>query len=162
MNLTVDVQIATDDDDHPPPAKIEQWVSAALEFHSAQQVMDEAELTVRIVNETDITQLNTDYRNKSQSTNVLSFPADLPDHIELPLLGDLIICTAVVARESRQQNKPSHDHWAHMVIHGTLHLLGYDHIDDQQANIMESLEIDILSSLDISNPYLTPNNIVNL
>ena len=152
MNLTVDVQIATEDDDHPPPAQIEQWIAATLNSQTA--TADTTELTVRIVDEAEITQLNSTYRNKASATNVLSFPAELPDHIQLPLLGDLVICAAVVRREALQQNKPCQNHWAHMVIHGSLHLLGYDHIDDHDAEIMEALEINILSSLNIGNPYI--------
>ena len=148
-NPSVDVQIACEEDDHPPPTRIRQWVAAATNEQHAS-----AELTVRIVDVEEITQLNGDYRGKQQPTNVLSFPADLPDHIELPLLGDVVICASIVRAEAEQQHKALLDHWAHMVIHGTLHLLGYDHINDDDAERMESREIEILHSLQIANPYL--------
>jgi probable rRNA maturation factor len=153
MNLTVDLQLACEDDDHPPPASLESWVAAAI-----GQRQSEAELTIRIVDEAEITQLNADYRGKNSSTNILSFSAELPAHIDLPLLGDLVICSAVVEREAIQQHKSSHDHWAHIVIHGTLHLLGYDHIDDADAAAMEAEEIKLLNALNIANPYLITND----
>ena len=156
MNLSVDVQIANDEDDHPPPSSIEQWVAAAI-----GQRMTEAELTVRIVDEAEITQLNSDYRGQHKATNVLSFPAEIPDHIDLPLLGDLVVCASVVENEARKQHKKSLHHWAHMIIHGTLHLLGYDHIEDDEAEIMERLEIDILASLNIADPYTITSTINN-
>ncbi|WP_255399448.1 rRNA maturation RNase YbeY [Oceanicoccus sp. KOV_DT_Chl] len=133
----------------PSPAKLQQWVELAIAKHKT-----EAELTIRLVNETEISQLNNTYRGKDKSTNVLSFPADLPEFIELPLLGDLVICSSIVAQEAHEQNKVSEHHWAHMVIHGTLHLLGYDHVEEHDAVIMEALEIELLASLNIANPYL--------
>lgn len=153
MNLKVDLQLACDDDDHPPPADLQCWVAAAI-----GDKLDQAELTIRIVNEAEITQLNNDYRGKNTPTNVLSFSADLPAHIDLPLLGDLVICNSIVRKEALEQHKSCRDHWAHMVIHGTLHLLGFDHIDPDEADQMEALETDILASLNINNPYLIPNN----
>jgi probable rRNA maturation factor len=153
MKLIADIQIACDDD-QPPPALIERWLSTAL-HHAPQQQGDETEITVRIVDEAEITSLNHNYRNNNKATNVLSFPADLPDHIELPLLGDLIICASVVAKEACEQGKPSQHHWAHMLVHGTLHLLGYDHIDDAEAEQMEALEVSILAALNIPDPYQT-------
>lgn len=148
MKLSIEIQQACDDDDHPPPADIKQWVKAALGNRK-----EPAELAIRIVSSAEISQLNADYRKKNGPTNVLSFPADLPPGIGLPLLGDLVICAEVVAREADEQHKPLYAHWAHMVIHGTLHLLGYDHIEEADANIMESLEIDLLQQINIPNPY---------
>ena len=138
-------------------------MAAALTQAQQADSLTAPELTIRIVDEAEITALNRDYRNKDQATNVLSFPADLPDPIDLPLLGDLVVCAAVVKREAEQQHKNLNDHWAHMVIHGTLHLLGYDHIEDEEAEIMEGLEIDALATLQIANPYILEiNNAVNL
>lgn len=153
MQITVDTQIVCQDEDQPPPETIEQWVKTAL-THCASTTLPAAELTVRLVTEQEIQQLNRQYRGKDQPTNVLSFPAELPDHIELPLLGDVIVCSAVVNREAMQQHKTATDHWAHMVVHGCLHLLGYDHIDNAEAEHMEALEIAILASLNIDNPYI--------
>ena len=116
--------------------------------------MKEAELTIRLVNEAEITELNHTYRNNNKATNVLSFPADLPEHIDIPLLGDMIICPSVVKREATEQHKALSSHWAHMVIHGTLHLLGYDHINEREAEEMENLEIQLLAGLGIDNPYI--------
>lgn len=162
MNVSVDLQIATEEEDQPPPAKIQQWVASALAHaqpaNSVSTPQPAPELTIRIVDEAEITALNRDYRSKDKATNVLSFPADLPDHIDLPLLGDLVICAAVVKREAKAQHKTTNDHWAHMVIHGTLHLLGYDHTGDDEAEIMEGLEIDALATLHIANPYILPTN----
>ncbi len=157
MNLTVNMQIATEHERPPPSSAIEQWATAAV-TGAISEHKKAAELTIRIVDTVEITQLNHQYRGKDLPTNVLSFPADLPDYIDLPLLGDLVICASVVETQAQQQNKTSQAHWAHMVIHGTLHLLGYDHINDDDASIMEQLEIDILSSLNFANPYIIHDN----
>lgn len=133
----------------PANTALKQWITAAIGSRR-----DHAELSVRITDADEIKMLNQQYRGKDYATNVLSFPADLPPEIKLPHLGDIVICAEVVEREAREQNKTSEAHWAHMVIHGTLHLLGYDHIDDVDAEIMEALEIDILRSLNFANPYL--------
>lgn len=159
MSVTLDLQIADEGDDHPPPATIEHWVTTTIitVFENAKDTIkpnNHCELTVRIVDRTEITTLNRDYRGKNKATNVLSFPAELPDHIELPLLGDVVICAPIVVQEAREQNKQTQHHWAHMIVHGTLHLLGYDHIDDSEATVMEGLEINILADLNIQNPYL--------
>ena len=153
MDVTVDTQIVCQDEDQPPPATIEQWVKAAL-THCATRPLAAAELTVRIVDEPEIRELNQQYRGKDKPTNVLSFPAELPDHIDLPLLGDVVICAAVVNREAREQHKTPTHHWAHIVVHGCLHLLGYDHIEEAEAEEMEALEIEILATLGIGNPYI--------
>ena len=132
----------------PSEAELERWAGAAL----AGQAED-AELTIRIVDEDEIQQLNRDYRGKNYPTNVLSFPFEAPPGVDLPLLGDIIICAGVVASEAVEQNKPLSAHWAHMVIHGCLHLLGHDHIEDPEAILMEGLEIDLLADLGYANPY---------
>lgn len=148
MNPIVDIQIATADDDIPSEQQFERWVSAALPADKAH-----AELTIRIVGTTESQALNSQYRQKDSPTNVLSFPSDLPPEVDVPLLGDLIICAPVVEQEAREQNKDLEAHWAHMVVHGTLHLLGYDHMEDDAATLMEQLETDILAGLSYVDPY---------
>ena len=146
--ITVDIDIASTAANIPTQAQFERWVSAAIVGHQAA-----AEVSIAIVDETQGQSLNHEYRGKDYATNVLSFPADLPPELELPLLGDLVICAPVVAREAAEQNKVLEAHWAHMVLHGTLHLLGYDHIDDDEAEIMEALETRIITELGYSAPY---------
>ena len=140
----------------PPglPAEVEfqRWVEAALNESGTER--GETQLTIRLVDEAEITELNATYRNKDKPTNVLSFPFEAPPGVDIPLLGDIIICAAVVVREADEQGKPLQAHWAHMVIHGTLHLLGYDHIDDDEAEQMEGLEIALLGGLGYANPYI--------
>ncbi|MFT3929643.1 MAG: rRNA maturation RNase YbeY [Spongiibacteraceae bacterium] len=140
----------------PTNAAIKQWIGAAIDRHGENSGArrDKAELSVRITDADEIKMLNQQYRGKDYATNVLSFPADLPPELKLPHLGDIVICAEVVEREAREQNKTSEAHWAHMLVHGTLHLLGYDHIDDAEAEIMEALEIDILRELNFANPYV--------
>ncbi|MEX2961156.1 rRNA maturation RNase YbeY [Microbulbifer sp. TYP-18] len=144
----LDVQRASQSPGLPSDDQLRTWATAAL-----ANTRGDAELTVRIVDEEESRQLNRRYRQRDKPTNVLSFPAALPEDLDLPLLGDLVICAPVVAREARQQQKPLSAHWAHMVVHGTLHLLGYDHIEDTDAEIMESLETRLLAGLDIPDPY---------
>ena len=137
----------------PGDEELFSWVNAALEFENYA----DSELTIRFVSEDESAELNKQYRNKKGSTNILSFPfevpAELDGEIELNLLGDLIICSDVVKKEAEQQNKSEIAHWAHMLVHGTLHLLGYDHLADADAAIMETKEIKILSKLGYSDPY---------
>ena len=129
-------------------ADFEQWVSCALTGRKT-----EGEVCICIVSPEESQQLNNDYRGKDKPTNVLSFPFEAPPEIPVSLLGDLAICADVVASEAREQGKPLRNHWAHMTIHGVLHLIGYDHIKDADAEAMEALEVEILASLDIPNPY---------
>jgi probable rRNA maturation factor len=147
MNI-IDIQRVFKSQNQPSDAQLESWVNAVL-----ASLNEEFELTIRIVDETESAQLNETYRHKNGATNILSFPFEVPDGIELNLLGDLVICAPVLEREAAEQNKPLHNHWAHIVIHGTLHLLGYDHIDDTQAEEMETKEIELLQTLSIPNPY---------
>ena len=149
--MIIDLQIACEQETGLPTAEqIEQWATAAVQPQS-----DEVEMTVRIVDEAESHALNLNYRGKDRPTNVLSFPFECPDEVELPLLGDLVICRQVVEREAQEQDKPVMAHWAHMVVHGSLHLLGYDHIEDDEAEEMESLEAQIMTGLGFADPYLS-------
>lgn len=152
MAITLDLQLASTADTLPTEAQVQQWLDAAILPFQA-----EAEVTVRIVDHAESQQLNFDYRNKDKPTNVLSFPFQCPPGIELPLLGDLVICAPVVAAEAAEQHKSLQAHWAHMVVHGCLHLLGFDHINDDDAEQMEAEEVTILQQLGINNPYLLDN-----
>ena len=145
--LDLDLQIAVDNAAIPTQAEFETWVRTAV-----GQTMGEVELTIRVVEIAESQQLNLTYRGKDKPTNVLSFPFEAPPEVELPLLGDLVICAAVVEQEASEQNKPLNAHWAHMVIHGCLHLLGYDHIIDEEADEMESLETQLVEGLGFSDP----------
>ncbi|MGS2744092.1 rRNA maturation RNase YbeY [Halomonas sp. LS-001] len=147
----VDYQVATQEPQLPSPEELERWVNVVFEHHADASGH---ELTIRVVDADESQALNRDYRGKDKPTNVLSFPFEAPPGIDLPLLGDLVICHAVVAKEAQQQHKPLIQHYAHMVIHGTLHLLGYDHIEDEEAEAMEQLERTLLAELDIPDPYL--------
>jgi probable rRNA maturation factor len=149
MNLCLDIQRASAGPGIPGDDAFERWVRAAL----ADRSLD-AELSLRVVDADEITRLNRDYRGGDYATNVLSFPADLPPELELPHLGDIVICAPVVAREAAEQGKAAEAHWAHMVVHGTLHLLGHDHVDDSEAEAMEALETAILAALDYPDPYI--------
>jgi len=149
--MIIDLQIACEQESGLPTVEqIEQWATAAVQPQS-----DEVEMTVRIVDEAESHELNLNYRGKDRPTNVLSFPFECPDEVELPLLGDLVICRQVVEREAQEQDKPVMAHWAHMVVHGSLHLLGYDHIEDDEAEEMESLETQIMTGLGFADPYLS-------
>jgi len=149
MSIHVDIQAACTEP-VPQDQDICRWVSCTI---NTVTDTDEAEVSVRLVAESEMGELNHQYRGKSGSTNVLSFPADLPADLQLPLLGDIVVCPAVVIREAQQQHKTTQQHWAHMLVHGSLHLLGYDHIEDDQAEQMEALEISILQSLGCPSPY---------
>lgn len=149
MSNHVDLQLACDAEELPSMDLFQRWVDIALATVTDQTF----ELTIRLVNIEESQQLNSQYRQKDKPTNVLSFPFEVPDGIELNLLGDLVVCVQVVEQEAREQNKVLFDHWAHMIIHGCLHLLGYDHINDTDADEMEALEIKILAELSINNPY---------
>lgn len=156
----IDTQLATDTPlDNNIVANFEAWINATLsavprEFFSKFPQEEALELTVRVVEADESQELNATYRGKDKPTNVLSFPFEQPPGLNLPLLGDLIVCQSVVAEEAIQQNKPLVAHWAHMLVHGTLHLLGYDHINDEEAEQMERLEVQILNSLGIDDPYI--------
>lgn len=150
----IDIQKMIDSSDLPSDESFQKWVDAVLANYPRK-----TELVIRIVDKTEIAQLNESYRHKQGPTNILSFPADIPENIPLDLLGDLVICAPIVAEEASLQGKPLVHHWAHMVVHGVLHLLGYDHINAEQAEEMETKEIKILSQFNISNPYEEANDI---
>jgi probable rRNA maturation factor len=150
MSVRVDIDMAVACARVPDRERFEAWLTAALEGRQA-----DAELSVRVVDEAESAELNHRYRGRNGPTNVLAFPADLPKEIGVPFLGDLVICKAVVEREAREQGKSVESHWAHMVIHGSLHLLGYDHGTDDEAARMEALEVQILRRLGYADPYET-------
>jgi len=150
MSIELDLQLAVEDEQGLPTEQdIQQWLDKTI-----PQFQENAELTIRIVDTEESHQLNHEYRGKDKPTNVLSFPFEAPPGIELDLLGDLIICRQVVEREAEEQNKPLLAHWAHMVVHGSLHLLGYDHIEDDEAEEMESLETEIMQAMGYEDPYI--------
>lgn len=145
----LDLQIATtSNEDLPSETQIKEWVNIIL-----TPFFDTAEVTIRIVDEEESQTLNKTYRHKDKPTNVLSFPFESPVPMATPLLGDLIICKTIVEQEAKAQHKTLPGHWAHMIVHGILHLLGYDHITEEQAHCMETLEIEIMKTLGFDNPY---------
>lgn len=155
----VEIQRIINSETIPGDELIEKWVTTSLieEMQQQQksipykQELKEQELTIRIVDKDEIQSLNKNYRHQDKATNVLSFSFEAPE--QLPLLGDIVICHDIVVEEAKLQQKSVIDHWAHMVIHGVLHLKGYDHIKDAEADTMEALEIHILEQLGIDNPY---------
>ena len=152
MKVQADYQVACETaSELPQQADIELWVETALALAGYDNT--EAELTVRIVDPAEGRSLNHEFRSKDYATNVLSFPFEAPIEMPIPLLGDLVICAQVVEREADEQQKPLMHHWTHMVIHGTLHLLGYDHIEDDEAEQMERIETEALARLEIPDPY---------
>jgi probable rRNA maturation factor len=144
------IQYATKNTAAPLRTELRRWAKRTLKDH-----LPTAEMTIRIVDLEEMTELNSTYRHKNKPTNVLSFRFDMPEDITLdtPLIGDIIICAAVVEQEAALQQKPLDAHWAHMVVHGTLHLLGFDHEIENDAVIMESHETVILKALGYNDPY---------
>jgi probable rRNA maturation factor len=145
--ITVDVQYASSYKDIPTKKKLSHWSRTCLE-----SILENAEFTIRIVDEEEITGLNKTWRGINKATNVLSFPSG-GNQVVPELIGDVVICAPIISREADEQNKDIEAHWAHMVIHGLLHLLGYDHIEENDAKKMESLEIEKLKRLNYPNPY---------
>lgn len=149
MIAILDYQLASDFTPVPSAQNVQQWADAVLQ----QQGLQEQEFTLRIVDTEEGQSLNKAYRQKDYPTNVLSFPFEAPPGVEINFLGDLVVCAEVVAREAKEQNKEIMHHWAHMITHGLLHLLGYDHIDPTEADEMEAIECSILKQLGIDDPY---------
>lgn len=153
VRLDVTINYALPRKGLPAAASFRKWVAAALKGR-----IREADLAIRLVDSKEGRSLNRHYRARDYATNVLSFPAELPEGlpkgVKLPLLGDLVICAPVVAREAREQKKALNDHYAHLTVHGVLHLLGWDHEDEREAECMEQLEREILATLGIDDPYV--------
>ena len=160
--MIIDLQIASESKQLPTLAQLEQWAQLTLQVPGAV-----AEITIRMVDDVESHELNLQYRGKDKPTNVLSFPFQQPDFDDPELaaemaaelgdvsyLGDLVVNAQLVAQEAAQQHKPVEHHWAHLVIHGTLHLQGFDHIKDDEAHVMETLESQLLATLNIANPYV--------
>jgi len=158
MNPNVEVQFALEDADEPPePERLIAWAAAALEAVERPG----AAMTVRVVDAEEGRALNRDFRGRDHATNVLSFPfAEVPPEamaeLGAPYIGDLAICAPVVAREAAEQDKPAAAHWAHMVVHGVLHLAGHDHQAEDEAAAMEAREREILAALGFPDPYAEP------
>ena len=164
--MIIDLQIASESKQLPTLAQLEQWAQLALQVPDAV-----AEITIRMVDDVESHELNLQYRGKDKPTNVLSFPFQQPDFDDPELaaemaaelgdvsyLGDLVVNAQLVVQEAIQQHKNVIDHWAHLVIHGTLHLQGFDHIEDDEAEAMETLEVQLLATLNITNPYVANNS----
>lgn len=149
MAYQIDIESNSQNQQVPAMADLEHWISVALQ---SQEFVD-AEVSVYIVDEDEGQELNAQYRGKDYPTNVLSFPADIAAEVGVPLLGDLVVCAPVVAREAQEQGKTLQAHWAHMLVHGTLHLIGFDHIEDDEAETMETLETQIVIGLGYPAPY---------
>lgn len=146
---SVEIQSVSKSLQQPRQDQLQHWVDATL-----HDFPNDTEIVVRIVDEQESAELNQQYRHKQGPTNILSFPYDLPAEYQVNLLGDLVVCAPVVEQEARDQGKSLTDHWAHIIIHGVLHLIGYDHVEPAEAEKMEALEINILQKLNIRNPYL--------
>ncbi len=148
MTIELELQIASNAKTLPHPAQFREWIGNTLD-----DKYDNVELTIRIVDVEEMTILNETYRKKTGPTNVLSFPSEIDESFDINLLGDIIICAPVVQKEAEEANIDLIAHWAHMVVHGTLHLLGYDHINSDDADAMEALETNILTNLGYPAPY---------
>jgi probable rRNA maturation factor len=149
MTYQIDIESNSQSKLIPSLTDLERWISAALQ----SQALEDAEVSVYIVDEDEGQELNAQYRGKDYPTNVLSFPADIAEEVGVPLLGDLVVCAPVVEREAQEQGKTLQAHWAHMLVHGTLHLLDFDHIEDDEAEAMEVLETQIVTGLGYPAPY---------
>ncbi len=146
--LEIDLQVASCNPDVPELEQFEYWIAAVL-----AGVRDAAEIAIRVVDEEEGRELNAIYRGHDYATNILAFQAELPEGVEATLLGDLVICAPLVVREAAEQDKRLAAHWAHLVVHGVLHLLGYDHEEEAAAAMMESQERLVLAKLGYPDPY---------
>jgi probable rRNA maturation factor len=144
----LDLQIASTSNQLPSIEHFQQWVNTVLTTSE-----NALEILIRLVDEIESAELNERYRHKKGATNILSFPFEPPAAVDSPLLGDLVICVPIIETEAQQQQKPLLDHWAHITLHGVLHLCGYNHIEEDEAEIMEAKEIGFLKTLHINNPY---------
>lgn len=147
VDITVSDQVEQADDEVPDSGRLQVWASAAYLKTTV------ADVSLLVTTAVEIQQLNNQYRDIDRPTNVLSFPMSSPDEVDISLLGDIILCASVINEEARQQSKTAESHWAHMVIHGMLHLQGYDHVSDEEAEVMEKKEIHILEQLGFTDPY---------
>ncbi|KAF3977882.1 MAG: rRNA maturation RNase YbeY [Methylococcales symbiont of Iophon sp. n. MRB-2018] len=145
---TIDFQLHSKSKKIPSESLFQTWVNSVL-----IDKYEDSEIVIRIVDEAEMTRFNEQYRDKQGSTNILSFPFQVPQGIESVLLGDLLLCAPVIEEEAWQQKKPLNHHWAHIIVHGLLHLLDYDHSDEVNAEKMETKEIEILKTIKITNPY---------
>jgi probable rRNA maturation factor len=148
MSAKVTLQLGAENLPHPPLKDLRRWINAALSGEKAT-----GEICIRIVDEDEMSNLNWTYRQRRGPTNVLSFEAGIPEGLPVALLGDIVLCSPLVAREAEQQSKNIEAHWAHLIVHGALHLLGYDHQQEAEAKQMENREIVILADLGYANPY---------
>ncbi len=160
MTITVDISISDEltsevgesaDDEVPEPALLQTWASTAY-LGTAPAIA-----SLLITSADEIKNLNKQYRDKDKATNVLSFPMSSPQEVEICLLGDIVLCASVIQQEAKQQAITERSHWAHMVVHGMLHLQGYDHVNNDEAENMEQLEIKILNQLGFNDPYIAIN-----
>lgn len=149
MVIKLDLQIISKANSVPSRKQLQHWITAALKNRSNKN-----EITIRIVDTAESAKLNKKYRHKNGPTNILSFPFETPPELKSKLLGDIVICAPLVAKEAKLQGKTLQAHWAHLVIHGVLHLLGYDHIKKKAAEKMEKLETQILQKLNFPDPYI--------
>jgi probable rRNA maturation factor len=150
MSVGAELQVISSGAGVPESELFQRWVAAAIGDR-----LEQAEVAIRVVDAEESKSLNLRYRQRDSATNVLAFPVDVPEYVDQTTLGDLVICRPVVEHEARDQGKQLEAHWAHMVVHGTLHLLGHDHQDAEQAREMETLEVQILGSLGYPDPYWT-------
>ena len=155
MEIILDLQNVVDSKQIPDLSKMKKWVSKTLENLNAN--FNQPEITIRVVSLAESQELNHQYRDKNQPTNVLSFPFEVPEMIPVEdfaeFLGDLVVCEDIIVQEAKEQKKSLESHWAHMIIHGLLHLVGFDHITAKDAEEMEGIEVKVLAELGFANPY---------